>query len=284
MRSALLTPGDATELSPGAWTASTSTSPTSGVGIAPCREAGPASAAPGVERRLWRGPVGGYGVVSTVLRTPGTQGVTVLGGLEEQARRCPSAEEPANGEKDTYEVLSATSDRSQVVLRHTRRDCRECETATSVEVLVASGDAVAHVTLPAEELPRADRWADLALQRLRCGGPDCAALARERGFPAEASDVVQGATVWAVYLAVARDESQESEVAEAAEDVRRLGYTPATGQVGCDQGAAEGLGLPDGQYTAAAVYFDTQQLAQQFVDAYRPGVVGTVQITYFCAD
>ena len=37
-------------------------------------------------------------------------------------------------------------------------------------------------------------------------------------------------------------------------------------------------------YFSEVVYFRTRQEAQQFVDAFEPGVVGTAQVTIYCAD
>ena len=42
--------------------------------------------------------------------------------------------------------------------------------------------------------------------------------------------------------------------------------------------------MPGVNYFAEAVYFRTRQEAQQFVDAFEPGVVGTALLTVYCLD
>lgn len=57
------------------------------------------------------------------------------------------------------------------------------------------------------------------------------------------------------------------------------------GDIDCDQGAREALGLdPDRDYYAVALYFPDRPTAQQFVDAYEPGVVGIADLTTYCLD
>jgi hypothetical protein len=42
--------------------------------------------------------------------------------------------------------------------------------------------------------------------------------------------------------------------------------------------------MPGVDYFVEAVYFLTRQEAQQFVDAFQPGVVGTAFVTVYCLD
>lgn len=91
--------------------------------------------------------------------------------------------------------------------------------------------------------------------------------------------------VFGVFVAVERTQSAP-ELARAREELRKVGYAGSDGgDVNCDQGARETLGLaPDVPYFTVAVYFRTRQEAQQFVDAFRPGVVGTAEVTSYCRD
>lgn len=102
-------------------------------------------------------------------------------------------------------------------------------------------------------------------------------------LPAEAA-AVHGGRYWGVFAAVAYDAS-DPRLTEALGQVRALGYQGGTGDVACTQGAVETLGLdPQRFYTAVSVLFDSREAAQQFVDAYEPGVVGTAEVTAYCLD
>ncbi|HEX2023493.1 MAG TPA: hypothetical protein VHF00_02220 [Acidimicrobiales bacterium] len=105
-------------------------------------------------------------------------------------------------------------------------------------------------------------------------------------FPTEWTDYRHGDTAFGVYLAVERTRTAP-ELARAKEELRRAGYSVPQGvtDISCDQGAREALGLaPDVDYVAVVVYFRTEQAAQQFVDAFQPGVVGTAPVKIFCRD
>jgi hypothetical protein len=95
-----------------------------------------------------------------------------------------------------------------------------------------------------------------------------------------------GAQVWAVYLAVGSpaSDAETRTLEETDAYLRSLGYEGSgIGSVGCDQGAAQSLGLDSGD-NRVAVYFDAQIHAQAFVDAYeRPDLGATAVITY-CLD
>ena len=103
-------------------------------------------------------------------------------------------------------------------------------------------------------------------------------------FPEEAA-VEHGGRSTAVYLAVAYDGS-DPELARAYAQAREVGYSGVgIGDVACDQGAGEALGLdPARAYSRVAVYFPDRATAQQFVDAYEPGVVGIADVTTYCLD
>ena len=92
--------------------------------------------------------------------------------------------------------------------------------------------------------------------------------------------------VWGVYLAVARgSDYRDHRLAEAERQAEAVRYRPSVGDLGCDPGAAEALGLdPKVSYAAVALYFENRRDARQFVDAYEPGVVGTAEIVMVCND
>jgi hypothetical protein len=106
-----------------------------------------------------------------------------------------------------------------------------------------------------------------------------------RHFPPE-TQIRHGERSYAVFVAVERT-SSAPELAHAKEELRKAGYrvSPGAGDINCNQGAREALGLTPGvDYFVEAVYFRTRQEAQQFVDALEPAVVGTALVTLYCLD
>lgn len=101
-------------------------------------------------------------------------------------------------------------------------------------------------------------------------------------FPPPITSPAAGQPVWGVYLAVAPD-GDDPRLAEAERQANAVGYQTDLLSLGCDYGAAEGLGL-DPSSSAVAVYFASPGQAQQFVDAFQPEVVGTVRIVQGCND
>jgi len=103
-------------------------------------------------------------------------------------------------------------------------------------------------------------------------------------WPQEAA-ATHGGTAWAVFLEVVRGDGEQDALQAAVDSLRSVGYTGGVGDVDCSAGAREALGLdPALTYTAVDVLFATAEEAQQFVDLYEPGVVGTVQVTTYCLD
>lgn len=97
--------------------------------------------------------------------------------------------------------------------------------------------------------------------------------------------VEHGRDMYGVYLSVERGASPTAETRAAEAEARRHNWPYSGGDINCDQGAREALGLdPARDYYAIAVYFATAQDAQRFVDGYEPGVVGTAAVKVFCAD
>lgn len=100
-----------------------------------------------------------------------------------------------------------------------------------------------------------------------------------------ASAATHGGQYWAVFLEVAREGTEQAELQRAYADASALGYPSGIGDVNCSQGAREQLGLdPTVSYQVVNIYFDTSEQAQQFVDLYESGVVGTAYVTAYCLD
>lgn len=106
-----------------------------------------------------------------------------------------------------------------------------------------------------------------------------------RRFPPEAQ-LRHGERFYAVFVAVEQTGSAP-ELAGAKEELQEAGYSvsPGASDINCHDGAREALRLTPGvEYFVEAVYFLTRQEAQQFVDAFEPGVVGTAFVTVYCLD
>jgi hypothetical protein len=106
-------------------------------------------------------------------------------------------------------------------------------------------------------------------------------------FPQTATSITHGGESWAVYLAVAGDfGAPELEEAKALADT--YGLLDGEGDLGCDQGGAEALGLdPNDEWAVVSVYFDTEADARQFVDAFEARghtVAGMGLVLTYCLD
>lgn len=105
----------------------------------------------------------------------------------------------------------------------------------------------------------------------------------ETPLPVQPPEVspTHGGVVWGLYLAVGPtldDADMEGAVRQAEE----LGYTPSSGDLACDDGAADALGV-DVSSSGVAVYFATREDAEaatQFFDAW----VGIARVTTYCLD
>ena len=91
-----------------------------------------------------------------------------------------------------------------------------------------------------------------------------------------------------MYLAVVREGTDEAKLQRAIADAEAVGYRDlGAADIDCDAGARAGLQLSADQkvkYLAVALFFRTEADAKAFVDAFEPGVVGTVQVTTGCLD
>jgi hypothetical protein len=123
--------------------------------------------------------------------------------------------------------------------------------------------------------------ADLLAGRSRAYGLAVPGAAPAR--PAAVSPQHGGSYV-AVYLAVARSAS-DARLSAATASARRLGYAAAVTTLGCDSGAAAGLGLPAGSQDAAVVlYFRSVDEARAFAALHPPAEAGVVRVRTFCLD
>jgi len=91
-----------------------------------------------------------------------------------------------------------------------------------------------------------------------------------------------------VYLKVIEEGESSGSFTDDFADVtaagEALGYFVGNGELDCDQGAREGLGLGEGAYYGASVYFTSIADAEAFVAAYDGEVVGIAVVTTFCLD
>ncbi|MEQ9073612.1 MAG: hypothetical protein RLP09_07105 [Sandaracinaceae bacterium] len=94
---------------------------------------------------------------------------------------------------------------------------------------------------------------------------------------------VHGATAWGVYLAAAPD-GRDPAVTGALERLRARGIEGGgSGDLGCDDGAAQALGLPP-SHIAASVAFGSREDADRFVAAWPEPVLGVAEFTAYCRD
>jgi hypothetical protein len=108
-------------------------------------------------------------------------------------------------------------------------------------------------------------------------------------FPQTLTTLTHGGDAWAVYLAVADNyEFTAPELGEAQDLAEMYGIEIGTGELACDHGGAEALGLdPDEEWAAVSALFESEADAQQFVDAFEArghSVVGLGLVQTFCLD
>jgi len=107
-------------------------------------------------------------------------------------------------------------------------------------------------------------------------------------FPPEFAGMAHGQPAWGLYLAIAPPDQWESpEIEAASAAAEAAGYGPAGGgDINCDNGATEALGVEQNS-VASAVYFETEALANQAKAAFEARgteVVGVVYVTTYCMD
>jgi hypothetical protein len=113
--------------------------------------------------------------------------------------------------------------------------------------------------------------------------------------PAVAPSALEhGGTYWGVYVTVVRTDGNhqikpedKARIDAAEKSLRELGYQPDAGayDLNCEQGLREQLRLdPQRDYATVRIFFANEAQAQQFVNAYQPGIVGTAKVTLYCMD
>ena len=97
----------------------------------------------------------------------------------------------------------------------------------------------------------------------------------------------QGDPVWGVYLAVGHS-ATDTPVEKAVRSASRVGYQAVVGDIACDGGAMEALGLDQYDYwSGATLYFATEADARGFAAAYTKRVAaptGVAKVTVGCLD
>lgn len=106
-------------------------------------------------------------------------------------------------------------------------------------------------------------------------------------WPRALGEPGQGDPVWAVYLALAHS-GDDPAIDAAVRKASGAGYTAVQGDLACDQGAIEALGLDQYDYwSAATVYFASRQDSADFVASYQAKVgkvAGAARVNVGCLD
>ncbi len=100
--------------------------------------------------------------------------------------------------------------------------------------------------------------------------------------PEPTYDLSQGMDVWGVYFIATSYEDPELE--ETINTLQAIGYKPSSGDVACDQGAAESLGLSPKQRARVALYFTSRRAAEEFATRIEPRPIGIARVRLFCLD
>lgn len=97
----------------------------------------------------------------------------------------------------------------------------------------------------------------------------------------------QGDPVWGVYLAIGHS-ATDAPVEQAVRAASTVGYQAVVGDIACDGGAMEALGLDQYDYwSGATLYFATEADARGFAAAYTQKVAapkGVAHVTVGCLD
>lgn len=106
-------------------------------------------------------------------------------------------------------------------------------------------------------------------------------------WPQALGEPQHGDSAWAVYLAVAHS-SSDAGLQAAQDQAAQFGYGPIIGDLACDHGAIEALGLdPHDYWTGAVLYFGNEQDARDFARSYLASggtVIGSAKIGLGCLD
>jgi hypothetical protein len=88
--------------------------------------------------------------------------------------------------------------------------------------------------------------------------------------------------VWGVYLTALTAEDDPGWIRSGTR-LEELGYFPGYGDVSCDQGATQALGLPDNT-VVRHVYFGSREDADRFAALYGGEILGIAEVTTLCLD
>ncbi|WP_426566693.1 hypothetical protein ACPPVT_09230 [Angustibacter sp. McL0619] len=106
-------------------------------------------------------------------------------------------------------------------------------------------------------------------------------------WPRALGEPSQGDPVWAVYLAVGHSVNDPA-LQQATAHAAAVGYRAVVGDVACDDGATQALGLDQYDYwSGATLYFATEKQARGFAAAYTAAAaapVGLTQVNVGCLD
>lgn len=94
--------------------------------------------------------------------------------------------------------------------------------------------------------------------------------------------LTQGEIYFGVYFALA-DDPEDPSLEAAIRRLEQQGYAVGSGQLGCDQGAAEALGVEEDDF-GVGLYFKTRSDAQRFAELSDPPPLGSARVKIFCAD
>ncbi len=93
--------------------------------------------------------------------------------------------------------------------------------------------------------------------------------------------------MWGVYLAIGHS-ATDAPVEKAVREASTVGYQAVVGDIACDGGAMEALGLDQYDYwSGATLYFATEADARGFAAAYTRSVSapkGVAKVTVGCLD
>lgn len=92
-----------------------------------------------------------------------------------------------------------------------------------------------------------------------------------------------GGTYFGVYVAIA-DAGDEAALQQSAEALDALGYNQySLGDISCDEGAADQLGVPEDS-GRVAVYFETRDEAGAFTQSLPSPILRIAKVRTFCLD
>jgi len=103
----------------------------------------------------------------------------------------------------------------------------------------------------------------------------------EAALPEPVEMIMHGGTYFGVYLAAAP--MDDPLLDEAVAQLAALGITAYPGDLACDDGATEQLGVSEG-LMGVAVYFEHRAEARVYAAALDPSPLGIAKVTTYCAD